>query len=76
MDAERFDSERVLELVPPDGHCALMNYRSSRSYRPPFRVYPLVEDDMYAGDKVRCKRGSGWVCGWLGPWRVPGSAAV
>ena len=52
VNAERFDSERVLELVPPDGHFALMNYRSSRSFRPPFRVYPLVEDDMYSGDKV------------------------
>mgnify|MGYP001810434450 CR=1 FL=1 len=27
VDAARFDSERVLELVPPDGHFALMNYR-------------------------------------------------
>jgi len=27
VDAERFDQERVLELVPPDGHFALMNYR-------------------------------------------------
>jgi AP-4 complex subunit mu-1 len=52
VDAERFDSERVLELVPPDGHFALMNYRSSRSFRPPFRVYPLVEDDMYSADKL------------------------
>ncbi|KAL4857960.1 AP-4 complex subunit mu [Chlorella vulgaris] len=52
VDAERFDAERVLELAPPDGHFALMNYRSSRSFRPPFRVYPLVEDDMYAGDKL------------------------
>ncbi|KAI7838129.1 hypothetical protein COHA_008060 [Chlorella ohadii] len=52
VDAERFDQERVLELVPPDGHFALMNYRSSRSFRPPFRVYPLVEDDMYSADKL------------------------
>ena len=29
VNAERFDSERVLELVPPDGHFALMNYRSA-----------------------------------------------
>jgi hypothetical protein len=27
VDAERFDAERVLELAPPDGHFALMNYR-------------------------------------------------
>ncbi|KAL4442926.1 hypothetical protein ABPG77_008417 [Micractinium sp. CCAP 211/92] len=52
VNAERFDAERVLELVPPDGQFALMNYRSSRSFRPPFRVYPLVEDDMYTADKL------------------------
>ena len=68
VNAERFDAERVLELVPPDGHFALMNYRSSRSFRPPFRVYPMVEDDAYAGDKVGgwvihiCQgQGGGWV---------------
>lgn len=33
---------------------------SSRSFRPPFRIYPLVEDDMYAGDKVR--RNLAWCC--------------
>lgn len=27
VNAERFDAERVLELVPPDGQFALMNYR-------------------------------------------------
>jgi AP-4 complex subunit mu-1 len=27
VDAERFEAERVLELVPPDGQFALMNYR-------------------------------------------------
>ena len=27
VDAQRFEAERVLELVPPDGHFALMNYR-------------------------------------------------
>ena len=27
VNTQLFDSERVLELVPPDGHFALMNYR-------------------------------------------------
>lgn len=30
VNADRFDAERVLELVPPDGQFALMNYRCSR----------------------------------------------
>ena len=51
-DAARFERERVLELVPPEGNFALMTYRSSRSFRPPFRLYPTMEDDAYTGDKV------------------------
>lgn len=35
---------------------------SSRSFRPPFRLYPLVEDDMYSGDKV----GGRWAQGGKG----------
>ena len=27
-------------------------HRSSRSFRPPFRVYPLVEEDIHSGDKL------------------------
>ncbi|GAB4820763.1 hypothetical protein N2152v2_007809 [Parachlorella kessleri] len=52
VDQQAFDGERVMQLVPPEGHFALMTYRSSRSFRPPFRVYPLMEDDMYSGDKL------------------------
>lgn len=51
-DHERFDRERVLELVPPEGRFALLTYRCSRSFRPPFRVYPRLEDDAYSPDKL------------------------
>lgn len=50
-DVQKFDEERVLELVPPEGHFSLLNYRSSRAFRPPFRVFPLIEDDGLA-DKL------------------------
>lgn len=49
---EKFDREKVLELVPPDGHFVLLSYRSSRSFRPPFRVYPLLEDDPHSFEKL------------------------
>ncbi|RMZ52889.1 hypothetical protein APUTEX25_001008 [Auxenochlorella protothecoides] len=52
VDPRRLDTDRVLELVPPNGHFAAMNYRSTRSFRPPFRVYPLMEDDAVAPDKL------------------------
>lgn len=51
-DATAFDRDRVLELVPPEGHFDLLTYRCSAPFRPPFRVYPLLEDDPVAVDKV------------------------
>ena len=52
VDQEGFEKDRVLELVPPEGHFSLLTYRSSRPFRPPFRIYPLVEDDAYSAEKV------------------------
>ena len=52
VDANKFNREKVLELVPPDGHFVLLSYRSSRSFRPPFRVYPLLEDDPHSFEKL------------------------
>ena len=51
-DAEVFERDHILELVPPEGHFALLTYRSSRPFRPPFRVSPLLEDDPLAADKL------------------------
>jgi AP-4 complex subunit mu-1 len=53
VDQQRFGSDAVLELVPPEGHFVLMHYRSSKGFRPPFRVYPLLEaDEVSPGDKL------------------------
>ena len=41
-----------LELVPPEGHFSLLTYRSSRASRPPFRIYPLLEDDAHSAEKL------------------------
>lgn len=30
--------------TPPDGEFAVMNYRSTAEFKPPFRVYPTVEE--------------------------------
>ena len=52
VDHSAFERDRVLELVPPEGHFDLLTYRCSSSFRPPFRVYPLLEDDAYSADKL------------------------
>lgn len=41
---EDFDTDRTLTLVPPDGEFAVMNYRMTREFKPPFRVYPVLEE--------------------------------
>lgn len=52
VDAQKFERDRILELVPPDGHFVALSYRSSRSFRPPFRVYPQLEDDAHTAEKM------------------------
>lgn len=39
-----FDLDRTLTLVPPDGEFSVMNYRMTQEFKPPFKVYPMVED--------------------------------
>ncbi|KAK9824001.1 hypothetical protein WJX72_006898 [[Myrmecia] bisecta] len=48
----RFETERTLELIPPDGEFALMNYRSTYDFKPPFRVYTTVEEDRDSSIKA------------------------
>ena len=51
-DPTAFEKDRVLEFLPPEGHFDLLTYRCSHSFRPPFRVYPLLEDDAVSADKM------------------------
>ena len=48
----RFETERTLQLVPPDGEFAVMNYRSTYPFKPPFRVTCTVDDDPNSAVKV------------------------
>lgn len=52
VDRDVFAREKVLELVPPEGHFSLLTYRSSQSFRPPFIVYSVVEDDAHSDEKL------------------------
>uniref|UniRef100_A0A7S1FZ06 MHD domain-containing protein n=1 Tax=Corethron hystrix TaxID=216773 RepID=A0A7S1FZ06_9STRA len=39
-----FDSQRTLSFYPPDGEFSLVNYRMTSEFRPPFRIFPSVEE--------------------------------
>lgn len=30
--------------VPPDGEFPIMNYRMTQEFKPPFKVYPVIEE--------------------------------
>lgn len=41
---DEFESGRILHFVPPDGEFSLLNYRITADFRPPFKIYPLLEE--------------------------------
>lgn len=52
VSLDRFETERTLQLVPPDGEFAVMNYRSTYPFKPPFRVSTSVDEDPNSALKV------------------------
>jgi AP-4 complex subunit mu-1 len=40
---DEFESARTLHFFPPDGEFAVLNYRITADFQPPFRLYPIVE---------------------------------
>ncbi|KAM0792206.1 hypothetical protein ACM66B_004902 [Microbotryomycetes sp. NB124-2] len=40
----KFDSDRTISFIPPDGEFELMRYRSTTNVNLPFRVQPIVEE--------------------------------
>ena len=52
VSLDKFEAERLLKLTPPDGEFAVMNYRSTYPFKPPFRVSTIVEDDPNTALKV------------------------
>lgn len=103
VSLDRFETERALTLVPPDGEFAVMNYRcvsmplcdavglgqsacapasspahacsrrarltgrSTYNFKPPFKVYTIVEDDPHSATKVGFLHAAEWhpQAGWL-----------
>eukprot|EP01138_Halocafeteria_seosinensis_P010564 gb/GECG01010786.1/.p1 GENE.gb/GECG01010786.1/~~gb/GECG01010786.1/.p1 ORF type:complete len:461 (+),score=48.25 gb/GECG01010786.1/:1-1383(+) len=44
INLDDFEAGRVLHLIPPEGEFAAMNYRCTGEFRPPFRVFPFLEE--------------------------------
>ncbi|KAI5480315.1 AP-2 complex subunit mu-1 [Pseudohyphozyma bogoriensis] len=40
----KFDSDRTISFIPPDGEFELMRYRSTTNINLPFRVQPIVQE--------------------------------
>lgn len=41
---DEFESARTLHFIPPDGEFVVLNYRITADYRPPFRIFPSIEE--------------------------------
>merc|ERR1711871_248765 len=41
---DQFESQRILKFLPPEGEFSLVNYRITADYRPPFKIYPNLEE--------------------------------
>ncbi|KAI5307415.1 hypothetical protein KEM55_008335 [Ascosphaera atra] len=40
----KFDADRIISFVPPDGEFELMRYRATENVNLPFRVHPIVRE--------------------------------
>lgn len=44
MKLGRFDADRIISFVPPDGEFELMRYRATENVNLPFKVHPIVRE--------------------------------
>ena len=44
----KFDADRTITFVPPDGEFELMRYRITENVNLPFRVIPVIEEQVRA----------------------------
>jgi len=41
---DEFEAQRTLHFVPPEGEFSVLNYRITADYRPPFKIFPAIEE--------------------------------
>ncbi|ONH66361.1 AP-2 complex subunit mu [Cyberlindnera fabianii] len=44
VELDRFDSDRVIQFIPPDGQFELMHYRASENINLPFKLTPMLSE--------------------------------
>jgi AP-2 complex subunit mu-1 len=44
VELDKYDSDRVIQFIPPDGEFELMRYRASENLNLPFKVTPLISE--------------------------------
>jgi AP-4 complex subunit mu-1 len=44
VNLDDFDATKTLAMIPPDGEFVVMNYRITSEFRPPFRIFPVLEE--------------------------------
>lgn len=45
MKLGKFNKERAITFVPPDGAFELMTYRITENVNLPFKIIPIIDDD-------------------------------
>jgi len=51
----KFDSDRTISFIPPDGEFTLMSYRTSENISIPFRILPIVKEHSRTRLEVKVK---------------------
>mmetsp|Transcript_10929 Transcript_10929/g.32342 ORF Transcript_10929/g.32342 Transcript_10929/m.32342 type:complete len:492 (-) Transcript_10929:468-1943(-) len=44
VNLSEFEYAKTLQFLPPEGEFALLNYRTTGEFTPPFRMYPSIEE--------------------------------
>jgi len=44
VNAKDFETMKMLKISPSDGEFVVMNYRINNEFKPPFRIYPFIDE--------------------------------
>lgn len=54
VNLSEFDNARTLSFHPPDGEFVVLNYRMTSEFRPPFRIFPTIEETSPTVIELSC----------------------
>jgi AP-4 complex subunit mu-1 len=47
VNLKEFEMHKTIYIIPPEGEFNVMNYRVNTEFSPPFKVYPIIEEQDY-----------------------------